>query len=89
MNYKLAKELKDAGFRVKPDGHIRLEDLIEACGSPFQLNSFPVGNINDGTSGKVEYIASSPAFVGPPMGRGASYEEAVARLWLAINRKEV
>jgi len=101
MNYELAKELKDAGF--PQDGHFgidavgtvgcigdhpaklplivkapTLSELIEACGErSFILNAARTrGHRNSwyAEAGGVEAIGPTP-------------EEAVARLWLALNKK--
>lgn len=65
-----------------------LSELIEACLSPLQLNSFPIGNVNDETSGKIMYIACYPSLKDQPKAEGNSFEEAVANLWLATNNKD-
>lgn len=101
MNYELAKQLKDAGFPQESDGltsvyyqedkerirlrHIEndtevkiptLSELIEACvGKVFMLL------INRNLEGRWASAVD---------GKGASGdtpEEAVARLWLALNKK--
>jgi hypothetical protein len=96
MTYELAKELKDAGFSqlegiqgwIYEDGtannfrpltpHAKnptLSELIEACGEiDFHLQHF-VGE-------------DWGAWGGREVGHGPNPEEAVARLWLALNRKE-
>lgn len=72
MTYELAKELKDAGFPIKPDGQIRLEDLIEACGD--ELRSVERFGENWAAFRKVEESY-----------QGFTPEEAVARLWLSLH----
>ncbi len=97
MNYKLAKQLKNAGFPQKEglggyifeDGHISifsgfashainptLEDLIDACEDRFHgLIHLPE-----------EWLALSNDVV--PMERlGSTAKIAIARLWLALNKK--
>lgn len=83
MDYNLAKKLKDAGF---PDSqYMDLEDildrptlseLIEACGDKFgQLDHYQ----NDEkwkAEAKEMYMAT-----------GKTAEEAVANLWLVLNKK--
>lgn len=88
MNYELAKELKDAGFESKhssedakypdKDGYVppNLSELIEACGERFgELYRFP-------QSWSAEEYGNSGV-----EGNGSTPEEAVARLWLALNNK--
>ena len=100
MNYELAKELKDAGFpmiKALPHSHEftgvwggpdtggtyyqypTLSELIEACGSNFQSLYSPTAGVGD--SGWYAH-----AFF-KKQGYGANPTEAVARLWLAMNRK--
>lgn len=81
MTYELVKELNDASFPVKPDGQIHLEDLIEACGERFwmlEARDLKQGNWN----------ASGYFKEGIQNTYGISPQEAVARLWLALNPKE-
>jgi len=92
MNYELAKKLKDAGFPVKyPDNLFvegeksayipTLSELIEACGDRFECLS------------KVEnqwWVDERGGFFSN--GETATYggstpEEAVAKLWLGLNKK--
>ena len=102
MNYKLAKKLKDAGFPVKDkiitqrvigkELHIigywftTLSELIEACGNIFVLYS----EIYIGMGGREEinWVAKSR---NPQVGErfeatGETPEEAVANLWLELNK---
>ncbi len=96
MNYELAKRLKDAGFPFEEcsltdcsyvgpslDGdngknyhYPTLEELIEACGDEFDfLHMTP-------TRGSWAcHSQSNEAF-----GAGSTPTEAVARLWLALNK---
>lgn len=95
MDYELASELRDAGFpqtgkgnRIGPSDNLIwrssdrvynpiLSELIEACGNEFDnLSRFcPTGTpwFQARGSGKLE--------------NGSTPEEAVARLWLALNKK--
>lgn len=93
INYELAKELKDAGFPLKmkrtwtdifDDDYSEesgcylptLSELIEACGKSFTLESSELG---------------FRAFRTPVLVEGgwsATPEEAVARLWLELNKKD-
>jgi hypothetical protein len=96
MNYELAKELKDAGFpqvgeskqylpAFTSEVYIpTLSELVEACGDQgFQLEKGRSGwggsegnwNASKAVDGKL--VISS----------GSTTEEAVARLWLALNKK--
>ena len=86
MNYELAKQLKDAGFpqltfgrwgadAADPD----LEELIEACGNGF----IAIVRADDGS----EYFATARGdAMFPPRHVGATPTEAVAMLWLALNK---
>ena len=95
MNYELAKKLKDAGFKQGNengqecdewiDGYYipTLSELIEACGENFRLQTSKpflwqadnCGDFNEWDNEK--YIA----------GTGNTSKEAVANLWLALNKK--
>lgn len=91
MNYELAKELKNAGFgNYKEDiidaetgkkftdiYHPTLSELIEACGDEFY------GITVD--SQRKWHAWRSPSQDG--IDSYSTPEEAVARLWLAINKK--
>lgn len=92
MNYETAKRLKDAGFQNRVDINRvyiedipvpTLEELIEACGDRFYglvrtPEGFDVVGYPRGTPSKhgmypVTFSAKTPS-------------EAVANLWLAINK---
>jgi hypothetical protein len=93
MNHSLAQELKDAGFPQRDRGNFvsppdieiinsplaiyvpTLEELIEACGDKF----FRLVRKHDGT-----FLAESVDY---DIGDGTTPAEAVARLWLALNKK--
>ena len=99
IDYTTVKELKDAGFpqgeqRIPPfeiesDSGIEfplphtptLDELIEACGEGFTalVNVYDdvwfAGELDVGDSFKRGY------------GEGKTPEEAVAKLWLALNKK--
>lgn len=92
MNYELLKELKDAGFsqgvkkgevEYKPEHGLlhkpTLSELIEACG--MTLLGLTRGIEDD----KHIWIASSG--IGLNDVTGSTPEEAVARLYLALNKK--
>lgn len=86
MNYELLKDLGNAGLKCKdyicPDGHFEdlpnptLSELIGACGTGFSSLSF------SSTGWTVYGVGDNQIVV-----EGASPEEAVARLWLALNKK--
>jgi len=91
MNYELALELREAGFPLKfvlfhdlqqVDGAPTLEELIEACGNGLQslINNREEGwiaftNRKDETGVRMEISGATPT-------------EAMARLWLVINKKD-
>lgn len=99
MNYELAKRLKEAGFPQKnfpvefecvcggnkfhpADGRcsaylVPLEELIEACGDAFF--ALHKNLTRDG------YVAKT-GILGEKKGEGKTTSEAVARLWLALNK---
>lgn len=101
MNYELAKQLKDAGFplaeiRKKEKGNpehlsdemqwarktVTLSELIEACGNKFvQIKRIdnPQDWLHDNKwvvyGRREEYLGKTPS-------------EAVAKFWLALNKKD-
>ena len=94
MNYKLAKELKDAGWNDKNVSNIiiggedqaykppTLSELIDACGEEFV-------EISKGTK-PVDYdwIAQARREDGNnpfTVGYGKTPEEAVSKLWIKLN----
>ena len=93
IDYKLAKELKDAGFPVQEhddDGinldypfHITLSELIEACGEDFYCLMVPMQAHNFGTK-RIWHASSLHKGLGMD---GETPEEAVAKLWLELNKK--
>ena len=93
MNYELAKELKDAGFPA-PKYFVEtfsedktyiptLSELISAIKIPEpEIGFFTLAFIHtEWVAGYEKYEAFHPEAV------GATPEEAVARLWLALNKK--
>jgi hypothetical protein len=97
MNYELAKQLKDAGYPQDAAQHAvwkhpamtgyeneewaatpTLSELIEACGNRFEA----LRRCEDGVF--CADTAIEGRLVTP--GQGDTPEEAVARLWLALNR---
>lgn len=91
MNYELAKQLKDAGFPhtwcseddcscLSTEGnhtfcYPTLSDLIQVCGDGFV-------SLNKGMFPNQWMCLGNGVQIG-----GSSPEEAVARLWLALNKK--
>jgi hypothetical protein len=94
MDYELAKQLKDAGFpqdlrkgkaKVRdPENHFRviyiptLEELIEACEKDFDyLERYTLHEREYFSAGNKNLLSQE----------GSSSTEAVARLWLALNKR--
>jgi hypothetical protein len=88
MKGELAKKLKDAGFPVKGDTLIKgykgefvpfptLSELISACGDKFMLVKFK-GDSLWYSSDDIDSYADC---------EGKTPEEAVANLWLELNKK--
>lgn len=97
MTYELAKELKDAGFRLDysdQEWHTyrptfpTLSELIEACGDRFGAMDVIrfAGQPTIYVAG--EYITRD-GDIDSPRGEGQTPSEAVARLWLAIHKPVV
>lgn len=95
MNYKLGKELKDAGFPMEEwkyhsDGSREpyiptLEELIEACGEiEFRIHCYPKSFGTDVTK-EPWFVIERPNWSDMP--RCSTPLEAVARLWLTLNKK--
>lgn len=92
ITYELAKELKDAGFPQNILGKVddwvvrmpSLFELIESCGDNFDY-------LERGTQGGWyayhENFGATEEESCDDSGHGSSPEEAVARLWLALNKK--
>jgi hypothetical protein len=101
IDYTLAKELKDAGFPQTGSGGVvdefgkhwesfhkfncdvasvpTLEELIEACGTRFRsLEQLIIRGRAKG------WVVNT---WGNPFGQGDTPTEAVARLWLVLNKK--
>jgi len=104
MTYETAKKLKDAGFEQEglgllmngnvyalgfsePTGDMyypTLSELIEACGDEFDLLEkreiayFAFGSSKNSRMMKIH----------PYRGSGATPEEALTNLWLALNEKK-
>jgi len=97
MNYELALQLKNAGFPkirfttftatgsdevILTDGP-NLSELIEACGDRFdELSKY--GHEKQRWSAFA--YSCEECDLGMAIGRGDNKEEAVAKLWLAINK---
>lgn len=96
MTYELAKQLKDAGFPQGEWTHQRkvegmngyesyfvptLSELIEACGDEFMH----LERNTDSDTDEIYWVAYA---VTPEKGSlGSTPEEAVAKLWLELNKK--
>lgn len=85
MTYDLAKQLKDAGFPWKEPScspgiaYIpTLSELIEACGGSLDLMMRPGANIASKLHAEEFELVKA---------RGSTPEEAVANLWLVLNKK--
>lgn len=112
MNYKLAKELMDAGFPQRDDGVTlhsdkcggwdnpdpecrddtrpmvpTLSELIEACGEEF----YGLTRIEDDDWYATTFDMKLSKKKGHALAGGdyKTPEEAVARLWLALNKEKV
>ena len=90
MNYELAKQLKDAGFpNLHPEVPCEncrdadddcsltpeLSELIDACGDHIQLG------VNWDLEGAVARTCDTVCY-------GKTLEEATAKLWLELNKKQ-
>jgi hypothetical protein len=97
MDYELAKELKDAGFpqekcssliyqgKSEAIGCPTLEELIEKCGDGFaQLHRRWVNGTYHAFGG--EYLVGPSKWQFELMDYPTA-DEAVARLWLTLNKK--
>lgn len=102
ISYELAKALEDAGFpqsgsgtRVAPPDVLvarrhdfvyvpTLEELIEACGRPLFIES-NIGRIGDET--QEIWISGKARGMGQKFATGLTPTEAIARLWLALNKQ--
>lgn len=103
MNYDLAKELKDAGFpqngnNIDMQGELcgfldekgelcyvpTLSELIEACGERFkQITYWKWADFDKRWTADMWPLDSEQV----PQPKAATPEEAVAHLWLALNKK--
>lgn len=98
MNYELAKQLKDARFPYSEDWYmndngdglfykIGLSELIEACGDNFGS----VGRYVDMTGKYIWEAIQQDEIIDEEHAkfeRGDTPEEAVAKLWLELNKKK-
>lgn len=92
MNYELARQLKEAGFPQDGIGQFvdtklaspTLSELIEACGDDFD-GLMPQRRVKNSlgkfVAMKDRYESLSDCFF------GETPEEAVAKLWLKLNKK--
>lgn len=102
MNYKLAKQLKDAGFKQEGMGVMNdefdnaidqeaanwehlyyptLSELIEACGDRFGELSRTGERVN-------KWICYDYGCLCDLKSKGKTPEEAVANLWIKLNKKD-
>lgn len=84
MTYELLKQLHDAGFPLS--GYTGLSELIEACGDGFHL----LRAVREFEGGEDMWSATNlpDNAIGNHIARlGSTPEEAVAKLWLALNEK--
>lgn len=99
MNYELAKQLKKNGFPTRDLGNgyeiyssesmpfvPNLSELIEACGEEF------VFLVKEDDKNEVVWTATADIkkwknFKDILSGKGSTPEEAVAKLWLELNKK--
>ncbi len=91
MNYKLAKELKDAGFKFTEHDddqlneingglgyYATLEELINACGDEFEALIKQSGGWN-----ATNFQANGGRKI--KIGSGKTPTESIAKLWLKLN----
>lgn len=88
MNYELALELKRAGFPQHRANYVdehgwahykpSLSELVEACGDKFLNLSIDLGRNGQWMAFATDRVCE---------GRGQTPEEAIAYLWLMINKK--
>jgi len=97
MNYKLYKQLKDAGFKFEHDEDcdviqgtgnecycISLSELIKACGVGFHSLTHSHGKSYAYGFTKGSDLDGATNIAG---GESKDDEEAVAKLWLELNKK--
>lgn len=102
MTYELAKQLKDAGFPqngtpLNMVNYADLSELIEACGDDFrnlekhdeeEINMAAILDIDSRwTAYGTEKERNDKRLALIPNYFGSTPEEAVANLWLALNKK--
>jgi hypothetical protein len=90
MNYKLLKKLKKAGYSMERAIYSfdikeclpapTLSELIEACGDEFE-SIHKEENKNDNWAA-VGFVKGKATQI-----NGKTHKEAVAKLWLALNKK--
>ena len=88
----ILQDLEDVAIQDKNDSSVwyykpTLSELIEACGENFELTDC-FGVLRDVESNKLWLARKHYGIEKPPeLGDGATPEEAVAKLWLALNKK--
>jgi len=92
MDYELAEELHKTGFKPKNvtiAGSIlaiqttSLSELIDACGKNFPKLSNEYG---EWECGEMEYCCGEHGYSWETITLGKTPEEAVAKLWLVLNK---
>ena len=99
IDYKLAKELKDAGFPIRggryhifeKDKRIwptpTLSELIEACPREIKASDVFKADFTLSSDGDVWLAGYYLVEDWTQFEEGKTPEEAVSRLWLALNKK--
>ncbi len=96
MNDELAKKLKDAGYKSigtrcfsAIDGmyHPDLSDLIESCGYDFRQLTYHSPTSAESKGCKYQVKGGLSKLGHWMITSGWTPEEAVAKLWIAINKK--
>ena len=85
MNQEIKDKLIQAGYK----GEFGLSEFIEACGNNFQKLMHTVKDITVGISGTgISFWRAIGGINYTDMeGEGTTPEEAVANLWIALNKK--
>ena len=94
LSYELAKELKDAGYpgleylhTLREEIYPTLSELIEACGDSIMGIYFKADNPEGRVSAWTRRWLTDDQLDKDVERYGHTPEEAVARLWLALNKK--
>jgi len=98
IDYELARELREKGFPVKPFGYApdvfdegfiapTLSELIEACGEEFNALFSGWKDIHKGYRDEDRQWRADATNKTGYSCTGTTPSEAVARLWLALQKK--